>query len=162
MVVPVVPWHTQILADQLTLFQPGGTNYAHLITTGTPGFSYLPTALLLSFLPKNKRKKLCKSALASWFIKIKRHFETWAWLINCQLFEQFCEPFWVKIKIMMKPGFLDTISQHKVLVSLIFASQRLTHQRQRPFMFYSQYSRYIQNIHTKVIVCYFFFSFYHA
>ena len=34
------PWvcHTQILADQLTLFQQGGTDYAHLITTGTPGF----------------------------------------------------------------------------------------------------------------------------
>jgi hypothetical protein len=30
------------LADQLT---PGGTYYAHLITTGTPGFSDLPTAL---------------------------------------------------------------------------------------------------------------------
>ena len=36
---------TQISADQLTLFQPGGTDYAHLITTGTPGFSDLPTAL---------------------------------------------------------------------------------------------------------------------
>ena len=24
LVVPGVPWHTQILADQLTLFQPGG------------------------------------------------------------------------------------------------------------------------------------------
>ena len=23
------PWHTQILADQLTLFQPGGTDYPH-------------------------------------------------------------------------------------------------------------------------------------
>ena len=40
--VPGVPWHTQILSDQLTLFQPGGTDYAHLITTGTD----LPTALL--------------------------------------------------------------------------------------------------------------------
>ena len=38
--------HTQILADQLTLFQPGGTDYAHLITTGTLGFSDLPTALI--------------------------------------------------------------------------------------------------------------------
>ena len=38
--------HPQILADQLTLSQPGGTDYAHLITTGTPGFSDLPTALL--------------------------------------------------------------------------------------------------------------------
>ena len=35
---PGVPWHTQILADQLTLFQLGGTDYAHLITTGTPDF----------------------------------------------------------------------------------------------------------------------------
>ena len=43
--VPGVPWHTEILADQLTLFQPGGTDYAHLITTGTSGFSDLPTAL---------------------------------------------------------------------------------------------------------------------
>ena len=46
--VPGVPWHTQILADQLTLFQPGGTDYAHLITTGTPRFSDLPTALSIS------------------------------------------------------------------------------------------------------------------
>ena len=43
--VPGVPWHTQILADQLTLFHPGGTDFAHLITTGTPRFSDLPTAL---------------------------------------------------------------------------------------------------------------------
>ena len=42
---PWVPRHTQILADQLTLFQPGGTDYAHLIATGTPGFSDLPKAL---------------------------------------------------------------------------------------------------------------------
>jgi hypothetical protein len=41
-----VPWHTQSLADQLTLFQPGGTDYAHLFTTGTPGFSDLLTVLL--------------------------------------------------------------------------------------------------------------------
>ena len=45
LVVPDVPWHTQILADQLTLIQPGGTNYAHLINAGTPGFSDLLTAL---------------------------------------------------------------------------------------------------------------------
>ena len=46
--VPGVPWHTHISADQLTLFQPGGTDYAHVITTGTPGFSDLPTALVSS------------------------------------------------------------------------------------------------------------------
>ena len=40
-----VPWHTQILTDQLTLFQPRGTDYAHLITKGTPGFSDVLTAL---------------------------------------------------------------------------------------------------------------------
>ena len=43
--VPGVPWHPQILADQLTLSQPGGTDYAHLIPTGTPGFLDLPTTL---------------------------------------------------------------------------------------------------------------------
>ena len=43
--MPGVPWHTQILVDQLTLFQPGGIDYAHLITTGTPRFSDLLTAL---------------------------------------------------------------------------------------------------------------------
>ena len=48
--VPGVPWHTQILADQLTLFQPGGTDYAHLITTGTPGFSDLPMALIATMV----------------------------------------------------------------------------------------------------------------
>ena len=40
-----VPWQPQILADELTLFQSGRTDYAHLITNGTPGFSDLPTAL---------------------------------------------------------------------------------------------------------------------
>ena len=40
--VPGVPWRTQILADQLTIFQPGGTDYAHLTTNDTPGFSDLP------------------------------------------------------------------------------------------------------------------------
>ena len=43
--MPGVPWHPQILADQLTLSQIGGADYAHHIITGTPGFSDLPTAL---------------------------------------------------------------------------------------------------------------------
>ena len=33
-------------ADQLTLSQPGGADYAQHINTGTPGFSDLPTALI--------------------------------------------------------------------------------------------------------------------
>ena len=33
------------MADQLTLSQPGGADYAPHISTGTPGFSDLPTAL---------------------------------------------------------------------------------------------------------------------
>jgi hypothetical protein len=33
------------LAYQLTLSQPGGEDYAHYITNGTPRFSNLPTAL---------------------------------------------------------------------------------------------------------------------
>jgi hypothetical protein len=46
--VPGVPWHPQILADQLTLFQPGGSDYARRINTGTPGFSDFSTALKYS------------------------------------------------------------------------------------------------------------------
>ena len=36
----------QILADELTLFQPKGADYAHHITTRPPGFYDLPKALL--------------------------------------------------------------------------------------------------------------------
>ena len=43
-VVPGVAGVT--MADQLTLSQPGGTVYAHHITTGTSGFSDLPTVLV--------------------------------------------------------------------------------------------------------------------
>ena len=59
--VPGVPWPTQFLADQLTLFQPGGTDYAPLITTGTPGFSDLPTALMLSKMPENWSYQNCQN-----------------------------------------------------------------------------------------------------
>ena len=55
--VPGVPWHTQILADQLTLFQPGRTDYAQIITTGTPGLSDNPTALK----PKVSVTSLCST-----------------------------------------------------------------------------------------------------
>ena len=34
-----------ILVDRLTLSQPGGTDYAYLITTDTSGFSDIPTTL---------------------------------------------------------------------------------------------------------------------
>ena len=44
--VPEVPWLCQILADQLTLSLPGGSDYANHITTGTSRFSDLSTALL--------------------------------------------------------------------------------------------------------------------
>ena len=60
-----VQWHTQILAYQFTLFQPGGIDYAHLITTGTPGLSDLSTALFNYLQNKtdpgeiNKRIQFC-------------------------------------------------------------------------------------------------------
>ena len=39
-------WHPHILADQLlNPISTRGTDYAHLITTGIPGFSNLPTNL---------------------------------------------------------------------------------------------------------------------
>ena len=59
--VPGVPWHTQILADQLTLFQPGGTDNALLITTGTPGFSDLPTAL------ESKQERVSAALLVNFY-----------------------------------------------------------------------------------------------
>ena len=48
----------QILADQLTPSQPGGTDYAHKITTGTPGFSDFPTALSRRLALLSWRKSL--------------------------------------------------------------------------------------------------------
>ena len=42
-----VPGHPDFGRSE-TLFQPGGTDYAHLITAGTPGFSDLPTALCMT------------------------------------------------------------------------------------------------------------------
>ena len=43
--VPGVPWHPQILVEQLTLSQLGGADCAHHIITGISGNSDLPTAL---------------------------------------------------------------------------------------------------------------------
>ena len=37
----------------ISVNQPGGTDYAHLITIGTPGFSDLPTALNVKVLKQN-------------------------------------------------------------------------------------------------------------
>jgi hypothetical protein len=48
---PVVPGGAEgaILADQLTLYQPGGGRLCPHITIGTPGFSYLPTVLSTTY-----------------------------------------------------------------------------------------------------------------
>ena len=42
LLIKQIGWHLQILTDQLTLSQRVGADYAHHITTGTPGFSDLP------------------------------------------------------------------------------------------------------------------------
>ena len=42
-----MPWQPSILSDQLTLSQPERADYAPQITTGTPGFSGLPSALIV-------------------------------------------------------------------------------------------------------------------
>ena len=42
-----VPGDAQILAEQLTISQPEWADFSHQITTGTSGFSNLPTALYL-------------------------------------------------------------------------------------------------------------------
>ena len=41
-------------AGLLTLSQPEGADYAHHITTGTPGWSDLPTALLWIYVIEDK------------------------------------------------------------------------------------------------------------
>jgi hypothetical protein len=38
-----VPGDASILAEQLTISQPEGANFSHQITTGTTGFSNLPS-----------------------------------------------------------------------------------------------------------------------
>ena len=43
--VPGMPCYPQILADQLTLSQPVGADYAYHITSGTPECSDLPMTL---------------------------------------------------------------------------------------------------------------------
>ena len=48
MIRPFVPGGAggaKILTDQLTLSQPGGADYSHHITNGTPGFSDLSMTL---------------------------------------------------------------------------------------------------------------------
>ena len=43
-----------ILADKLSLSQPGGADYAQHITTGTPRFSDFPTALICQVITDHK------------------------------------------------------------------------------------------------------------
>ena len=112
-----VPWHTQILADQLTLFQPGGgTDYAHLITTGTPGFSDLPTALhRISFKKSSTNRGLQKCKFL--------------WICR-QILTNFCQ---IEYYLIPSGGFRDELSHLKQLkvhinlnvfiVILIFAFQ---------------------------------------
>ena len=48
----------KILADQLTLSPPGGADYTHHITTGSPGFSVLSTALVVQEKQAEKKAEL--------------------------------------------------------------------------------------------------------
>ena len=72
---------------QLTLFQPGGTDYANLITTGTPGFSNLPTALRstlhcfihCSSVRKNRKKTFLKEWKSSLYFNWQSPASPTAW-----------------------------------------------------------------------------------
>ena len=67
--------HSHILADQLTLSQPGGADYAQHIITGTPGFpdlsirfpaSYDPAKIRTTYpvdLPKLAKRTYCASVV---------------------------------------------------------------------------------------------------
>ena len=54
----VMPPSPHILAVQITLSQTGGPDYAHHITTGTPGFLKLSTALETNQVIRKMRKSL--------------------------------------------------------------------------------------------------------
>ena len=64
--VPGVPWHPQILAGQLTLYQPWGADYAHHIITAPPVFSDLPTALLVWLVQQHQTENLIRKKNLLW------------------------------------------------------------------------------------------------
>ena len=53
-----VPWHSQILTDQLTLSQPEGANYAHHITIGPPPDFQNFLRPSRRYISKGEKKKL--------------------------------------------------------------------------------------------------------
>ena len=69
--VPGVPWHTQIFADQLTLFQPGGAGYVRHINTCPSRFSELPPALSLIAKTKLTLKRIPAELNASPVLNLK-------------------------------------------------------------------------------------------
>ena len=46
--VPGMPWHPQILADQLTLSQPDGADYAHQIILAPPDFLTIEQGIFIA------------------------------------------------------------------------------------------------------------------
>ena len=72
-------WHPQILADQLTLSQVEGADYAHNITTGIPGFSDLPTALHQMYSFRSRRRG---NSISGWYTKRLKNLETWKLSVN--------------------------------------------------------------------------------
>ena len=62
-----VPWHLQILADQLILSRPGEACYAHIITNAPPPFSEFPTALSSSIDPF-PRVFFCELSLPTYLV----------------------------------------------------------------------------------------------
>ena len=75
--VPGMPWHPQILTDNLTLSQPGGTDYAHQIILAPPDFQAFlrPCAghALVREIPSEKSrpdKKRCNNTLFSQIVDL--------------------------------------------------------------------------------------------
>ena len=66
-----MPWHTQIFADQLTLFQPGGAGYVRHINTCPSRFSELPPALSLIAKTKLTLKRIPAELNASPVLNLK-------------------------------------------------------------------------------------------
>ena len=95
--VPGVPWHTQILADQLTLSQPRGTDYAHHSTACPSDLkTYLHLCIcnrkihILFFQPRQNPTELSLPPVDSTSCNFMENRGQIAWLfwVVCNIWEE--------------------------------------------------------------------------
>ena len=95
--------HPQVLADQLTIYQPREADYAQYITTGTPEFSVLPTAL---FMPGILSSWAPRISFLVFLIDMKYDFA----LVARQSFLQFADSLRSKDLLILLPIKVATVT----------------------------------------------------